>query len=324
MDSTGKAVIPAKFDAVKEFQEGVAAAQENGQWGFIRQDGEWLIEPAYEELYSFLDGLAAFAETENGKLGFLNEKGQVVILPTYDFVKPFQGGLAAVSQGDRWHFINKEGEKVFENSFSYAENFHEGLAVVQNADGAFQYINEKGDYLTDDAYLLAQNFQENWALVADGIQGAEDQPDSLIYHFINAQGKVQLTNLPYDIVTPFSEGLAGVALTEGQGQDTLLVGIIDKKGREVVAPTYESTYGIVFVHYQEGLSPVMEDNTWGYLNKKGALAIPIQYQEAGNFKNGLALVKKEDKIYYINPKGEQIGKEWEYDTNTTFVLNFQR
>jgi len=34
-------VIPPKFDEVKEFKDGRAAAKVNGRWGFINKQGQW-------------------------------------------------------------------------------------------------------------------------------------------------------------------------------------------------------------------------------------------------------------------------------------------
>lgn len=34
-------VIPPKFDEVKEFKDGKAAAKMNGRWGFINKQGQW-------------------------------------------------------------------------------------------------------------------------------------------------------------------------------------------------------------------------------------------------------------------------------------------
>jgi hypothetical protein len=43
---------------------------------------------------------------------------------------------------------------------------------------------------------------------------------------------------------------------------------------------------------------------WGYINDTGGLVIPPIYDGAGDFSDGLGLVRKGRSMYYINPKGE--------------------
>lgn len=47
---------------------------------------------------------------------------------------------------------------------------------------------------------------------------------------------------------------------------------------------------------------------WGYLNKKGKWVIEPQYQQAEEFKNGVALVVIEDKWYEIDTSGKVLRK----------------
>ena len=43
----GKVAIPIKYDFVSVFNNGYAAAKQNGEWGLINKKGEWVIEPIY-------------------------------------------------------------------------------------------------------------------------------------------------------------------------------------------------------------------------------------------------------------------------------------
>lgn len=52
----------------------------------------------------------------------------------------------------------------------------------------------------------------------------------------------------------------------------------------------------------------LEDNTYGYLNRKGVKAIDFKYSEATPFNEGLAVVKSDDQVMVINTSGETVFK----------------
>ena len=54
------------------------------------------------------------------------------------------------------------------------------------------------------------------------------------------------------------------------------------------------------------LIPYRKGDKWGYIDKKGKIVIPIQYDDAWPFSdNGLARVKVNGKWGYIDKKGTQ-------------------
>ncbi len=52
--------------------------------------------------------------------------------------------------------------------------------------------------------------------------------------------------------------------------------------------------------FHEGLSPIIKDGKWGYLNEMGEIIIPFEYDEAEPFSDGLAAVRKGDFFGYID------------------------
>ena len=79
-------------------------------------------------------------------------------------------------------------------------------------------------------------------------------------------------------------------------------GFINKKGQLVIEGKYEEAK-----NFKEGLAAVRLDKAWGFISKKGKLMIPNQYQEVNDFSDGLARVKPYGKPYaFINRKGRVI------------------
>jgi len=89
----------------------------------------WLIEPEYDWIDKYREGLAPVCE--NGKWGFVNSEGEIVIEPQFSQVMEFSEGMAAVFQNNKWGFIDASGEFVIEPQFDeQPDAFHEGVVKV--------------------------------------------------------------------------------------------------------------------------------------------------------------------------------------------------
>src|SRR5262245_58838242 len=64
-----------------------------------------------------------------GKWGFMDGKGRLVVQPRFQMVSEFHEGLAAAMINDRWGFINRKGEMAIPAHFENVSDFHEGLCV---------------------------------------------------------------------------------------------------------------------------------------------------------------------------------------------------
>ena len=53
----------------------------------------------------------------------------------------------------------------------------------------------------------------------------------------------------------------------------------------------ELAYGEVW-HSENGLIKVSKDGLWGFINEKGTIAIPIEYDTVSQSNNGLICVEK--------------------------------
>uniref|UniRef100_UPI001F31B696 WG repeat-containing protein n=1 Tax=Campylobacter coli TaxID=195 RepID=UPI001F31B696 len=80
----------------------------DGQWSFLDKNGEIAIEPKFDYVWSFSEGLAKVEL--NGKWGFINKSGKIVIEPKFDKVWDFREGLATVKLNGKWGFIDKSGK----------------------------------------------------------------------------------------------------------------------------------------------------------------------------------------------------------------------
>jgi hypothetical protein len=152
-DKTGRLAIPGPFwsaGAVSRFVDGLAGVQVFGteQKGFIDSSGQWVINPQFDQVAEFSDGLAA-VRTGPAGWGFIDKRGAFVIPPQFVSVNTsgFSGGLAAVSvDGKLRGYIDRTGKFVIPPRFEDAGPFSEGLAPVCCDDDRIRYIDAKGNW----------------------------------------------------------------------------------------------------------------------------------------------------------------------------------
>lgn len=120
---------------------------ENGKWGYVNENGRYIIKPKFEEAGDFIDGLARIRV--HSKYGFINEKGKPKIRPQFDDARDFSEGMAAVmiyNSHNRplWGFVDQRGRLVIKPQYEEASDFSEGKALVRNGDNIF-YIDRLGE-----------------------------------------------------------------------------------------------------------------------------------------------------------------------------------
>ena len=92
-----------------------------GRWGFIDTNGNYVVEPQYDEAWPFSEGLAAVYVGE--KYGYYDRVGKPLTEPRFTYADEFFEGLALVEVNGRWGFIDTLGKTIIEPQFEDAERF---------------------------------------------------------------------------------------------------------------------------------------------------------------------------------------------------------
>jgi hypothetical protein len=168
VDTTGRVVIPFRFDDAEYFQEGRAAVRLNDQWGLIDMHGNWIVAPGiYHYVGSLREGRSAFRAGE--KWGFLDRDGNVVVPAIYNQVLGYRDGLCLVQQEPlgRYVCIDLGGRVLFKLPDeckavwwgSGGGGFSNGLALVIRSfpdDGPrYGFIGTDGNLAIDPVYKQA-------------------------------------------------------------------------------------------------------------------------------------------------------------------------
>ncbi len=130
IDKTGQLITAAKFDAARDFSEGLAPVRVGKVWGFIDKTGKVVIQPQFEDAERFFSGRARVRVGQ--AYGYIDKTGTMVIPPQFRFAEDFSQGFAVVNDGKgaSW-YIDDLGRKAFGEVFEAASPFFKGLAHVK-------------------------------------------------------------------------------------------------------------------------------------------------------------------------------------------------
>ena len=191
-------------------------------------------------------------------------------------------------------------------------NFSEGLAPVNvgqkripnlgliSDPGKWGYLDKTGKLAIPLKFTHAEDFSEGLAAVTDGDRGG----------FIDRTGTF-VFDVPLDVTLGFREGVVGVQL---RGTITYF----DRTGKKLPIAT---EYGPKSNSFSEGLVPIETKGKWGFVDRAGKLVVAPQFEDAGDFSEGLAPVKvKSEETTWCppDPSGSRSGftMKWGYIDKT--------
>jgi hypothetical protein len=324
----GAVVLEPQYDYAADFIDGLAKVQSDGRWGFIDVTGKlrFTLPPETQDALDASEGMAWFLSSKEERWGLCDDKGRVILEPTYDEIEPFSQGLAAVNVGAKWRFpgiqeggkwgyVNKKGELVIPLQYMYVDAFSEGLAKVFGSKGV-KFIDPSGKLLVDLGPEMVGQFREGLAPV--NIFLAEKAADWRT-RFVDRQGK---TVLSVDgAAEEFHEGMAVLVLEGGEAESEAKksYGYIDRQGKLAIRPRFAEAHA-----FSEGLAAVRTKkttvwrmgDTWGYIDKTGKYRIEPLFNEARPFRGGLARVHIGGtlRVGFDAPPEWEGGEWWLIDT----------
>jgi len=286
IDKLGSFVIKPQYEEAHAFSEGLAAVTPSvpdektdvarwelanarrGKWGFIDKTGKLVIEPQFERVDCFKEGLAkVHGESDTG---YINRDGKFVIRGEFESQTNFGDGLAAVSSGSAGIVMSGEQDGEYDSSLP------------------FRFIDTSGKMVIPAQFNSVTIFSEGMAAVGLGhIQNTQDR-----WGFINKQGKLVIEP-QFNAASRFSQGLAAVQTGHynklGFGYKSWLAdkwGYINKNGKMVIASVYDGADP-----FSDNLASVKSGTKWGFIDSAGTLVISPQYKASGKFCDGLAPVE---------------------------------
>lgn len=293
----GMSVLITTLTSATEAMELIPVEKQEGgvrKCGFVNTAGEVVIEPQFDSVWPFSDGMARVAvRDENGKQlhGYIDTKGNILIAPQYHSIGLFSSGLALVMrEGEdgtkRYGYINTAGEEVIPLTFEYAEAFVNGRAKIGVSDGDGSYlfglINTDGRYIVNPRYTSIAPCSDGLYLVSKLRSDGATR-----YGYINENGEVAFEYW-YTMAKSFSEGLAAVWADAGGGESKY--GYIDTSGDLVIMPQFVNAE-----QFRDGFAVVKELKEDGYytnvrlIDRTGKFVTSDEYHTK-SYADGFALI----------------------------------
>ena len=312
IDSTGNLVIRARYDEVRAFSEGLALVRSKGRWGYINRTGQPAIPTTFRAAWPFTNGRAR-TQTDEGKFGFIDRDGNWIITAEYDELSEFSEDLAAFRQGENYGYISTTGAVIIEPQFSKAGPFANGQAIVAK-DGQYGIISSTGETVIDFYYDRLKPFSGALARArVEGLYGYLDATGELIIEpayrqasdFVNGVAAVAKAN-KWGLIDGKGESIMEPIYDQlfSAGEERWIAALgseyylLDNNGDRVINRPFQEIQP-----FSDGLAAYQLDELWGYLLPDGSTMGVPQYYLAWPFKNGIARVATRFGLGFINTKG---------------------
>jgi hypothetical protein len=252
--------------------------------GIVTSDGRYVFEPTLD--YIETDNMTDINDSKikfqyKGLFGLLNEEFEIFIEPKYRELKLINNKFAIIEQyaseyKEKIDFINLQTKKelglnIQELSLSNYKFGEQNNIIPVKINNKWGYTNDQGQILITPKYSFVTEFNESIAIVF--LLTSNNDINSLRKPRYSQQGFV-----------------------------------ISRTGLILAALDKELSNDIISLsEFHEGLAlfKSRETGKYGYINKKGAIAIKPIYEDASNFFGGMAQVKRIGTSFYIDKNGNR-------------------
>ncbi len=349
IDQSGIIINP-QWEDIKNDSPYTSLVKKDGLWGLVDNSGKLLLEPRYTDIGPLSEGHRRVCEVMesdgSGKpltltIKYLDEDFNETETPVFTNVP--------VSNPDISYFNHKDGV-IFFHSNRIVSNNSPSYLYDKSGKLLFKSISlypPSEGLIGAGAFYKGINPGDNYSISEGQVQinnlTVVSNSDKPLYGFVNLNGDVVIPFI-FDEVRPFNQGLAPVK-KDG------LWGFIDQKSCFAVEPFYDEFYaadkttayqaffdGLAYVKKNgkwgaidkqgkvvidiswdnipfmlEDLAAVSSDGLWGYVGSSGMASEPV-FDDANSFKEGIALVKKNDHYFFIDYYGQVVSQnfDWEY------------
>ena len=329
-------IVPCEYDQVQAGDGDEYYVVTNGSLhGLLDWDGKTVIACVYDDID--LNKCVGFCSVKrNGLKGLMSKTGEELIPCAFDDFGVINKHFFWTRKDNTYGIYSSEGEKVqpckFSSFFIYEEKKkkevslsdfvqldrrkHPDLyAVVSGKVGTLDSENFTTklpcayDYLSDFAtrMKITNGVRTEQRLAVCRLNGK--------YGIVNSEGKqiqpMGFDELRKDVSDPSSKELPDM----GSARDLHVRigdkwGILTADGEQLAEVKFDSV-GV----FHDGLAVVKAAERYGYIDRSGAIVIPIQWMTAYDFSEGLAALRVDKKHFqFINTAGTVVIKSKKYDS----------
>lgn len=313
LDWDGKTVIACVYDDVDlNKYVGFCSVKRNGLKGLMSRTGEELVPCAFDD-FGVINNHFFWTRKDN-TYGIYSSEGEKVQPCKFSSLFIYEEKKKCKFSS---FFIYEEKKKVSLSDFAKLDRRkHPDLyAVVSGKVGTLDSENFTTklpcayDYLSDFAtrMKITNGVRTEQRLAVCRLNGK--------YGIVNSEGKqiqpMGFDELRKDVSDPSSKELPDM----GSARDLHVRigdkwGILTADGEQLAEVKFDSV-GV----FHDGLAVVKAAERYGYIDRSGAIVIPIQWMAAYDFSEGLAALRVDKKHFqFINTAGTVVIKSKKYDS----------
>lgn len=120
-----------------------------------------------------------------------------------------------------------------------------------------------------------------------------------VYYYINKANQ-RAIDPDFNYAGDFRNGFAVVGIGNCEAEDACKYGIIDTRGKYVVAAVYD-----VIEDESEGLYLAARNEKFGFINNRGETVVSLKYSDGLPFSQGVAGVAIDENWFFIDKEGRQ-------------------
>ena len=278
----------------------LSPVSQDGKWGLVDKKGTFVVQPKYEELFSYKRKYFIFQE--NNLWGFMNEKGEIISPAIYDLIEdeilPESPSLSV--------FESRENEGLDEWGFGGTD--YKALIKKQLDDWGYISVRKSGK----KGFLNAKG-EENSPFIFDEIT---EWAMAKRYR-VRMGEKYGLVDTAFQfVVNPEYQYL--MATVEGYilYKENNLWGFIDRDGKILMPATYKITLSTDEYDPNWTIFPseykTNSTDEWGFggdfgeYEEEAMFALEEKQIEQSFYQREYFMAEKEGEMGLINGKGEEI------------------
>ncbi len=149
--------------------EGLFPALKNGKYGFVNEEGKWIIQPAYQEVGTFSEKIGSYRiGTAWGTIGI---DGKILSEAKWEKINHFYGGLAIAEAAGKNYLIYPSGELAYPEGLDQISKLKEGFYLVEN-NSKTGLLDSSGKPILPLSFDQIQVEQKDFFIVSkDGLSG---------------------------------------------------------------------------------------------------------------------------------------------------------
>ena len=290
IDFNGQWIIQPTFDNLYSFNNrDYSCAKINDKYGFIDRKGKWIIPPNFDQLDSF-DNWDYCNARINEKWGFIDRKGNWIIHPNFDILCSYDNrDYCCVKIDDKCGFINRKGNCIIQPTFDWIDKFDDRDYCGAEIDDKSGFIDRKGNWIIQPTFDSIDKFDDrDYCCVK-----IDDK-----WGFIDRKGNwiIQPT---FDWIAKFDDrDYCGAEIDDKWG-------FIDRKGNWIIQPTFDW----IDKFDDRDYCGAEIDDKWGFIDRKGNWIIQPIFDKTNmpSFDDkGYCFVGKNLKFGFIDRQGAWI------------------